>query len=239
MTEVRPRVEADEAPPAIRRRRPLPNGRAVVGGLLIAAAAVGVFSAYTSATARPRTTYAVAARDLAPGTRVTAADFELVPLSLPPEQRSHAFDSTQALHDATVVDQLLEGELVQAGSLVATGTAADTRSVSLAVAPARALGGALKAGERVDILATFGAGEQACTSVVVADVPIVSADSGNDALVAQPETVTVTVAVRTAQDAVAVAHAANAATVTLARATGSTPSPTERVCTAARPETGR
>jgi Flp pilus assembly protein CpaB len=199
---------------------------------------VGVFSAYTSATAGPRTSYAIAARDLAPGVPVTADDFELVPIDLPPEQRRHAFDSTQALHDAVVVDELLAGELVQAGSLVATGAETGARSVSFAVEPARALGGVLKASERVDILATFGAGDQACTSVVAADVPIVAVDHGNDALVAQPEGITVTVAVDAAQDAVAVVHAANAATVTLVRATGAAAASAERVCTAARPEAG-
>ena len=45
----------------IERRRSLPGGRAVVGGLLMAVAAVGVFLAYTQATERPTDPVVVAA----------------------------------------------------------------------------------------------------------------------------------------------------------------------------------
>ena len=53
MAQVRTPPSESTAPPAsrpLRRRRGLPSGRAVVGGFLVALAAVGVFAAYTSAT---------------------------------------------------------------------------------------------------------------------------------------------------------------------------------------------
>src|SRR5687768_720166 len=49
---------------AVRRRSALPTGRAVVGGFLVALAALGIFAAYSSATAGPTTSYVVARRDL-------------------------------------------------------------------------------------------------------------------------------------------------------------------------------
>ncbi|TML58120.1 MAG: hypothetical protein E6G17_12765, partial [Actinobacteria bacterium] len=72
---------------AVRRRRSLPSGRALVGGLLVAIAAVGVFGAWLSATAAPTSSYVVARHDIAPGHRVTRADLALVRLHLPPSLR--------------------------------------------------------------------------------------------------------------------------------------------------------
>ncbi len=68
--------------PTVRPRRGLPSGRAVVGGFLVALAAIGVFAAYTSATAEPVTEYVVAARDLTPGEQLTSGDVELVAIDL-------------------------------------------------------------------------------------------------------------------------------------------------------------
>ena len=48
----------------LRRRRALPGGRAVVGGFLIALAAVGIFAAYTGATSDGRQRFVVARNDL-------------------------------------------------------------------------------------------------------------------------------------------------------------------------------
>ena len=45
----------------------LPNGRAVVGGFLIAASGVGLFAAYEHAHSAPVTKFVVATRPLPPG----------------------------------------------------------------------------------------------------------------------------------------------------------------------------
>jgi Flp pilus assembly protein CpaB len=208
----------------------------VVGGLLVAVAAVGVFSAYSASTAPPATRYVVAARDLSPGQRVEAADVEVVGLNLPDAQRQRAFEDIAPLIDATVVEPLLAGELVQEGSLVATGGVLGGRSLSFAVDPAHAVNAVLKPAERVDILATFGAGDQACTHVVATDVPLIAVNEEPGAVVGQAAGVTVTVSASSAQEAVAITHAANAATVTLVRATDASSGDAKRVCTpAARP----
>ncbi len=218
-------------PRPLRRRRSLPNGRAVVGGFLVAVAAVGVFAAYVSATAPPVTGYAVAARDLAPGDRIDATAFMLVPIDLPDAQRARAYDEVVPLLDTTVVEPLVAGELVQEGAVVPTRADAGVRTVSFAVEASRAVAGRLQAGERVDVLATFGSGSDACTYVVAADVALVSVGQASDSLVAEGA-ITVSVALSSADDELAVAHAAGAGTVTLARTTGaSTGAPPERFCT--------
>src|SRR5688500_7653472 len=58
----------------IRRRRPLPGNRAVVGGFLVAVAIVGTFATVSSAGDDHRITLVVARDDLAVGDRITADD---------------------------------------------------------------------------------------------------------------------------------------------------------------------
>lgn len=217
----------------VRRRRGLPSGRAVVGGFLVALAAVGAFAAYTSATAAPTTEYVVAARDLAPGDQITDGDVSLVAIDLPDEQRQRSYDVIAPLVGATVVEPLVTGELVQDGSLIATGAEQGARTVSFAVEPARAVNATLKTGERVDVLATFGAGDRACTHVVAADAAIVGVNESTGSLVGQSGGLTITIAVPDAETGVAVAHAAAAGTVTLLRTTHAEAADVERFCTPA------
>jgi hypothetical protein len=91
----------------------------------------------------------------------------------------------------------------------------------------------LRPAEQVDILATFGSGDQACTQVVASDVPLVAVSENQSAIVGESTGVTVTVSVDSAQQAVAITHAANAGTVTLVRATNADTEAAKRVCTPA------
>ena len=243
MTQVRSGVDAAEGPSSsgartIRRRSGLPSGRAVVGGFLVALATVGIFAAYSNATAEPTTTYAVATRDLDPGDRIDAGAVKLVALDLPDEQRRRSYDAVEPLIDATVVEPLLAGELIQEGSLIATGAEDGTRTVSFAIEPARAVNGTLRAGERIDLLATFGAGTQACTHLIAADVPIVAIAEATGSLVGQAGGLTVTVEVDDADQGVAVAHASNAGAMTLVRTTHADAGDAEQFCTPAAEAVG-
>lgn len=237
MTQVRPGADVTEqrSGPArpLRPRRALPNGRAVVGGFLVALAAVGMFSAYTTATADPTTSYVVAARDLQPGERIDTTAVQLVPITLPDEQRRRAYDVVEPLLDATVVEPLVEGELLQEGSLIATGAEQGTRTISFAIDPARAVNATLKAGERVDVLATYGTGGEACTHLVASGIAVVAIDEAAASLGGRQGALTVTVQVSDAAQGIAVAHAANAGAMTLVRTTHAEPSTTNRVCTPA------
>jgi len=62
----------------IRRRRSLPGSRAVVGGLLVAAAAVGAFGTYAAASDGPSDSVVVLTRDVGPGERLDAEDLAVV-----------------------------------------------------------------------------------------------------------------------------------------------------------------
>jgi flagella basal body P-ring formation protein FlgA len=65
------------------RKIGLPSGRAVIGGLLMALAAVGTFVAYQAAAGDDRVEVLVAARDLRVGDVVSTNDVRVVAADLP------------------------------------------------------------------------------------------------------------------------------------------------------------
>ncbi|MDP8970811.1 MAG: SAF domain-containing protein [Actinomycetota bacterium] len=208
----------------VRRRRGLPGGRAVLGGFLVALAAVGVFAAYLSATAGPQTSYVVVTRDVGAGEQLGPADLALVPAELPDSLRARAFNDPGVLVGATTLAPLRADELVQASSVVATGAPDGAWLVSFSADASRALGGQIKPGERIDVLATFGGGDSAFTQLVAADVPVVAASTAPGAIGSE-SLVSFTVALADRDTEVAVVHAAAAGVVSVVRATGASQQP--------------
>ncbi|MDQ4133630.1 MAG: SAF domain-containing protein, partial [Actinomycetota bacterium] len=192
-------------PRLIRRRRGLPNSRALIGGVLVAAAAVGLFAAYLSVAAEPDQVYVVARSRLAPGAPLRASDLALERMELPPALRARAFDRVAALEGATVLAPLEPGELVQAGAVVASGGQPAIRELSFPIDRAH-LGAGLREGERVDILATFGTGEEAVTASVLRQALVVGLQTDKSTL-ANGGAVVITVAVEDQAAEMALAHA--------------------------------
>lgn len=215
--------EAAERPArTVRRRRGLPGSRAVVGGLLVAAAAVGLFGAASRNGNGPRHSYVVARHELAAGARLQAADLALVPMELAPELVPRAFDSEAPLVGATLVAPLGPGELVQVSSVVARKGDAASRELTFTLDRGR-LGSGIKEGERADLLSTYGSGADAYTIVVVRQALIVGIDRPRTTTDNGPATVTVSV--DDPNDALALAHAVELGKITLVRATGAPPLP--------------
>ena len=200
------------------RRRSVPAGRAVLGGLLVAASVVGLFYASTRTESGPKQSYVVAARAVAPGTRLAAADLRRVAIDLPPAMAGRAFRDPAALEGATAIAPLAEGELVQASAVVAKSSAPASREVTFAV-PRSTVTPALEQGERVDIVATYGSGADSFSTVVLRQALIVTLDRGRERVGDQGDA-TVTVAVDDPADVVALAHAVQLAKLTVVRATG-------------------
>lgn len=195
----------------VRRRRPLPGGRAALGGLLVAVAAVGTFAAASGATADPRQSFVVARGDVAVGQRLTRADLATGRMDLPSFVRRRAFAASEVdeLVGSVVIGPMARGELVQASSVVRD--APEGRQVSLALDPARAVGGDLQAGEFVDVLATV----DGSTSTVVRSARVAAVrDRGG---LAGADSLVVTLDVPTEEAAVAVTRAVDAGHVTLVR----------------------
>ena len=214
---------ADSPARSVRRRRGRPGSRAVVGGLLVATAAVGLFAAASSSGQGPRQTYVVARHELNAGTRLAATDLELVPMELTPSLRSRAFSTPRPLVGATLIAPLGPGELVQASAVVARQGDGASRELSFTLERGR-VGPGIKQGERVDLLATYGTGNDASTVVVVRQALLVAVERPRTAAGDNGPS-TVTVAVDDPADALALAHAIQLGKITLVRATGAPPLP--------------
>lgn len=163
------------APPLPRRttgrRAALPNGRAVVGGLLVAAAAVGTYATWSAAGDGPTTRFAVAARDIAVGEVLEARDVELVPLDAPSSITEAAFEGDDAslLIGQVAVAPLQAGDLVQRSAVVVPEGTEAARQLSFPIDVSAALAGTLEVGERVDVLVTGGTDLDGATTEVVAE----------------------------------------------------------------------
>lgn len=203
------------------RRRAVPGGRAVLGGLLVAAAVVGLFYASTRSQAPPRQTYVVARRAIAPGARLGRDDLGRVAIDLPPAVAGRAFHDPSTLVGATVVAPLAAGDLIQASAVVSKPSAPPSREVTFAV-PGATLSSSVEEGERIDVVATYGSGTDAFSTIVLRQALVVGLDRGRSSVGDQPD-VSVTVAVDDPTDAVALAHAVQLAKLTVVRATGATP----------------
>ena len=211
--------EAHDEPRVVAPRRQLPGGRAVVGGFLVALAALGAFVAARGTDQGPAHSYVTVSRDLPSGTKLQAGDLRLVPMDLPDGLASRAFAETSALVGRLTIHPLAQGELVQASAVV-TGEAADPRSqVSVPVDRSRALDGQLASGERVDVLSTYGTGADGQTIVVVRGAEVLRVDQGQRGALAGGNDLIVLLALPTSNDALAVTHAAQAGKITLVRTT--------------------
>lgn len=226
-TMVRGEPELRRPPPkpgkraATARRRSVPGGRAVLGGLLVAASVVGLYYASTQAHAGPRQSWVVARHALPPGARLAADDLSKLAIDLPPVVAARAFHEPSELVGATLIAPLAAGDLVQATAVVAKPSAPPSREVTFTV-PRATLGASIEDGERVDIVATYGTGGDAFSTVVLRQAIVLALNRGNSRVSDEGE-VAVTVAVDDPNDAIALVHAAQIAKVTLVRATGATP----------------
>jgi Flp pilus assembly protein CpaB len=220
-TEDTDRPQNGERPRSPVRRRPLPGGRAVVGGFLVAASAVGMYAASARVQDEPGESYVVTRHALAPGARLAAADLTRTPLELPPSLAARAFREPHSLVGATVVAPLAAGELVQASAVIAKPSEPASREVTFAV-PRATLAASLEAGERIDVIATYGSGAEAVSTFVLRQAMVVALDGGRPR-VPEGDDVAVTVAVADPSDAVALAHAVQMGRLTVVRSTGAPP----------------
>ncbi len=204
----------------IPRRRPLPNGRAALGGLLIAVATIVLFTVAGGNGGSDLQRYVVARRPLTIGARIVAADLTTASMHVPTSAlRTRVFDRPARLIGAVVVAPVATGELIQASAVIAAGTISDQRQISVPIESARALGDRLQPGELVDVVATFGSGADAFTATIVTGARVVDRDASTGPLGDRKGQVVV-LSVATADDAMAVAHAIAAGQISLVRVSG-------------------
>ncbi len=223
-----PAAPSDPPARSIRRLRRLPAGRAVVGALLLTASIVGVYGAYLDARSDPDTRYLVASTEVLPGTRLSDADaisarFEAVALELAPElaERTFLLEDASSLIGRQVVAPLAPGELLTRSVVVADGGVPDAETVSFPIASSAALDGAVRVGERIDVLATYRLGE-GYTAYVLRGVPVlaVGGEVGSGLGGSGRTELVLTVAVSDPRSVQALVHAVQTAEVVVARSTG-------------------
>jgi Flp pilus assembly protein CpaB len=198
--------------------RALPSGRAVVGGLLVAIAILGVFVASRGASRRPVASFVVAAGVLAPGDVIDADDVALRPVALPASLAVRAFRQPSEVVGRAALAPLAEGELLQASAVGDPASAGGLAEVSFAIDADRALSGRLRPGESIDVVVTYGTGETAASEIVSRRAHVVRVDAGGGAL-GQADTVVLTLAVDDPDEAIRIAHAARSGEVTVVRTT--------------------
>ena len=199
----------------VERRRSLPGTRAVVGALLMALAAVGVFVATTGAASGPGTSYVVAATALPPGHLLTEADLDLAPVDLEGGVGAAAFSDLDELVGRVTLGPVGAGELVQS-SAVSTDVAFEPgHEVALLLPRAQVAAVRLQPGDRVDLYATT----DTRTKVIARNALLVGAGGPSGGAIAEEREVELVVSVPAPDVVTEVVHALRTADVTVVRST--------------------
>ncbi len=201
-------------------RRGLPGSRAVVGGLLVAVAAVGVFAAWSGANKGPTTRYVVAAHTVAAQTVLEPDDLKTVAIDLPDVVAGRSFSSTGALVRSVTLGPLETGELVQSGNVLPGRTAKRRPEFSFGIDAERAVAGSLRAGDRVNVLVTYGTGTGSVTQLVSPDAQVLAVDGGARNGLSDSRRQVLTVALGASGDILELTNAARAGELTVARVSG-------------------
>lgn len=192
----------------------------MVGGLLVALAAMLAWWAAAGGQRGPAERYLVARHAIGPGERIGPGDIRPAAMDLPPGIRSRAFVEARALVGTVALGPIEAGELVQAGSVTSSHEQAPERELAFSVASIWAVGGDLRPGDHIDVFATYGDGPSSQTIRVLADATVRRlGDIGGDGL-GETRTQTITVALVRGIPVEAVVNATRAATITVLRVTG-------------------
>ncbi len=200
----------------------------MVGGLLVTLAAVGTFAAYAASNSGPAHAAVVPVGPLRAGQRLRAEDLRIVAVDLPPEQLEHTFASPAELEGAVTLVPVEGDELVNRSAVLTAPSGlgpdapASGHELSFALERERALDGRIKRGEQIDLVATYGTGSEAYTTVVARRVRVLETDLGSGS-VGSSGRVTITVMLGSEAQVLEATHALEVAKVTVVRATGADP----------------
>ena len=208
---------------SITPRRGLPSSRAVVGGLLVALAALGTWAAASGTGQGDPTRYAVATKAIGPGQRIEPGDVGWAEVDLPAAQRGQAFTDGRQVIGAVALGPLAPGDLLQAGALAPAAGRPEEREVSFAVDADWAVAGRLRSGDRIDVFATAEDGaDGASSTLVLGSATIRRIDTSDGDGFAASNRQIITVGIDSGADAEALITAARGGDLTVLRVTGTT-----------------
>lgn len=192
----------------------------MLGGLLVAIAAVGVFAAWSGAGKGPSTRYVVATHPIAAGAVLNPDDLETAAIDLPRDQASRAFSEPASLVHSISLGPLDAGELVQSGNVLPPHGAQPRPEFSFGIDADRAVAGTLRSGDRIDILVTYGTGAGSVTQLVAANAHVLAVDGGVRNGLSDVRRQVLTIALATPDDLLALTNAVRAGEITVARSSG-------------------
>lgn len=197
----------------ISRHRGLPGGRAVLGGVLMAVAAVGVFVAYEQASQPDDEPIVVATRPIRAGEVLDAADLRTREGELP--DGATGFTSVDSLVGRVALGPIGDGEVVQAAAVTDDAGDEAAHEVAITLPRSQVAVGRLKQGERVDVYVTY----DEVTRSVVRGTPVVQISADEDGSLTSDREVTLVVAVPDGDAVAALVHALRTGEVTVVRST--------------------
>jgi Flp pilus assembly protein CpaB len=206
--------KADTNAGQVGRRRTLPNGRAVVGGFAVAAAAVLVFAAFLTTQSRTGRAWVVAEASLPAGTTITAPDLTTKTFDLGTSAAAaDAFASPAEAIGHTLAVAVAPGELVLRSELDAPGTTPSLRPVPVTIAPNDLVD--LTPGDLVDVLETTGSNSSGRTTIVLRGARVIDTSQPSGGLVDSGGDDVVTIGVHSLAEVVTVIGAEHDGTVDL------------------------
>jgi Flp pilus assembly protein CpaB len=197
--------------------------RVVIGLLLMTVAVLGGASLIRNAQAR--TPVLVAAGTVQPGEVIDGSDLRVVEMSVPAGIVYLSASAQGEIEGQVAAEPLWKGKVLGPGSVAeAPPLAAGTVAITLLLPPESAVGGDVRAGDRVAVLSSpgvneTGAGqEQSATTILLTEVPVLSV---RQASTAEGEGLLVTLTLRL-EEARAIAEARASGRVDLALLPGGT-----------------
>jgi Flp pilus assembly protein CpaB len=166
-----------------------------------------------------RVSIAVARTDLAAGTRVDAAAITTRRVELDSTLRTATLTARdiEQLRGATLLIPITAGSPIPEGAIAPSAARNGQRALSLPIAPERAVGGRLRAGDRVDV---YTAGQRGTN--ITNDVEVLDVIRTNNGPLTASDSLTVVLAV-SADQANRIAPIVGSSDVVLVQSTGATP----------------
>ena len=193
------------------------NRRTILGAVLIAVSLAG--GRVVLEEGRAVTGVWVAARDLAAGTRLDASNLRVEHVRFSPRLADSYLRSTHDLSSQVLTRPLAAGELVSA-EWVAPSDQTGSRAVTVPVDPEHSVGGTIRPGDVVDVLATFDAGDhRARTVTLLRNAEVIDVVSAGGLVMSEKAVVGLTVSV-SAEEAQRVAFASRSAELDVVRIDG-------------------
>ncbi len=210
--------------------RALPNARSFVGALLCVSAALIAWYAATGRSDEPFRPLIVAARDISAGLIVTADDLRIDNVTIRPELRIRTFAEPAGVIGRAALGPIAAGDPVLRSATAVDGTDSSRRQVSFTLPIAAAVGGTLRSGDTVDILATLPSTDSGpdVTRTLARNV-LVSRISGNDtSVVSSSGDRLITLSIESTVNAEDLVNAGAIGKIHLVKATGATSAPAIR-----------